>query len=150
MNLKNYTSNVPAITTISYIEAYLMSCGATGIAKEIKGKQVVAILFQVEDGKIPRTIKLPANVEGVLEFLWREYCVSSVRPRKTKADFVEQANRTAWKIMQDWTQVQMSLVKLKQADLLQVFLPYVWDGNQTYYEYLKHGNFKALPERSEA
>lgn len=146
MNLKNYTSSVSAQTTISFIEAYLMECGATGIAKEINHGHVAAIIFEAPDDKgRKRLIKLPANVEGVHEFLWRDYASNAVRPRKQKEDFRDQATRTAWKIMQDWCQVQMSLIKLKQADLLQVFLPYIWDGNQTYYDYLKGSNFRALP-----
>jgi hypothetical protein len=65
-----------------------------------------------------------------------------------KEDFLEQAERTAWKIQQDWVQVQMSLIKLKQADMLQVFMAYVWDGEQTFYERLKGRGFKQLAEKS--
>jgi hypothetical protein len=151
MNLKNYTSSIDAMRTISYIETYLMNCGqVSGIAKEIKDGVVAAIVFEAADDKgQKRLIKLPANTEAVHEFLWRDYCSSAIRPRKTKEDFKEQASRCAWKIMQDWVQVQMSLIKLKQADLLQVFLPYIWDGQQTYYEYLKGSHFKALPAPKE-
>jgi len=145
MQLKNYTSCAPAHATISYIEAYLIECGAQGIAKEIKGGVVQSIIFQITADGRSHTIKLPANVAGVLDFMWQDYVTSHVRPKKSKDDFKEQANRTAWKIMQDWVQVQMSLIKLKQADFLQVFLAFTYDGNQTYYEYLKEGKFKALP-----
>ena len=60
----------------------------------------------------------------------------------------DQASRTAWKLMQDWIEIQVSLIEMRQVEFLQVFLPYVWDGQQTYYSYLKEGNFKLLPERS--
>jgi len=150
MNLKNYTSSVPAMTTISYIETYLMDCGATGISKEIKNGIVASIIFEVPDDKgHKRLIKLPANTEAVHEFLWRDYCTSAIRPRKVKDDFKDQASRTAWKIMQDWVQIQMSLIKLKQADILQVFLAYIWNGQETYYEYLRGTHFKALPAPKE-
>lgn len=146
MNLKNYTSSVPAHTTISYIEAYLMDVGATGIMKRIEGGQVVAIVFEIsdEEGK-NRLVKLPANVNSVHEYLWNDYVTTRSRPQKTKEDFLEQAGRTAWKIMQDWVQVQMSMIKLKQMSVLQVFLPMIFDGKQTYYEYLQGNKFKALP-----
>ncbi|MDE2096142.1 MAG: hypothetical protein KGL39_02780 [Patescibacteria group bacterium] len=146
MNLKNYTSGIPANTTIGYVEAYLMQVGATGISKKIEAGQVVAIVFEIpdEDGEL-RLIKLPANVAGVQEYLWQDYISGARRPRKTKEDFADQAARTAWKIMQDWVQVQMSMIKLKQMKVLQVFLPYVWDGQRTYYEFLKGQNFKSLP-----
>lgn len=147
MNLKNYTSNVPAHTTISYIEAYLSNCGVDRIAKEYSpNKQPCALFFRVSLGEKSYTIRLPSNIEAVQETLWREYCAAVTRPRKTKEDFADQAGRTAWKIQQDWVQVQMSLIKLKQVDVVQAFLAFIWDGSQTYYDYLKAGKFKALPE----
>jgi hypothetical protein len=45
----------------------------------------------------------------------------------------------------DWVQVQVSMIKLKQMKTLQVFLPYLWDGNQTFFEALEAKQFKALP-----
>lgn len=38
---------------------------------------------------------------------------------------------------------------MKQAEFIEVFLPYVWDGKQTYFESMKIGGFKALAERNE-
>jgi hypothetical protein len=38
------------------------------------------------------------------------------------------------------------MIKLKQAEFLQVFMAYIWDGQQTYYEFIKGNKFKALPE----
>jgi hypothetical protein len=146
MNLKNYTSGIAAQTTISYIETYLIDAGATGIMKEIKDGQVVAIIFEMLDERgSKRLVKLPANVVQVQEYLWSEYLASHVRPRATKEEMLEQAGRTAWKIMQDWVQIQVSMIKLRQMSMLQVFLPYIWDGQKTYYEYLQGKQFKALP-----
>ena len=63
----------------------------------------------------------------------REYVLNSHKRRK-RSDFREQAQRTAWKILQDWVEVQMSMIKLKQADPMQIFLPYVVtnDGTTVY------------------
>ncbi len=53
--------------------------------------------------------------------------------------------------MQDWVEVQLSMIQMKQADLMQVFLPYVWDGKRTYYDALKVNGFRAmLPEKTES
>jgi hypothetical protein len=44
----------------------------------------------------------------------------------------------------------MSMIQMKQADFRQVFLPYVWDGERTYYQALKESGFRALlPEKCE-
>lgn len=147
MNLKNYTSNVPVHQTLAIIEAYLADCGVSGIAKEYNPqKQPVALFFKIDVGGRQYCIRLPARVDQVHEALWRDYCTGVSRPRKAKDDFREQAGKTAWKIQLDWVQVQMSLVKLKQCDFREVFMAFIWDGSQTYYEFLAKSNFKALPE----
>ncbi len=52
--------------------------------------------------------------------------------------------------MQDWVAVQMSLIQMHQAETLQVFLPFVWDGRRTFYQAVKETGFKALlTEKSE-
>lgn len=148
MNLKNYTSSTPANTTISYIETYLADCGVCGVSKEFDKGQPVAMQFHIDMAGKHFCVRLPANVDGVQDFLWRDYVNSRVRPKKTKDDFREQAARTAWKIQQDWVQVQMSLIKLKQADFIQVFMAFLWDGKQSYYDTIKNKNFLALPEKT--
>ncbi len=146
MTLKNYTSSVPASTTISYIEAYLAQCGVTGISKAYDKGIPTAIFFHVEFGSNKYTIRLPAKVLQVQEELWKDYVNSTKRPRKTKEDFADQAARTAWKIQQDWVQVQMSLIKLKQADFRELFMAFLWDGKQSYFQMVEDNKFKQLPQ----
>lgn len=145
MNLKNYTSTKPVDQTLSYIETYLASAGVTGISKQFENGVPVALFFHIELAPNRFTIRLPARVSDVQEYLWQEYCTATRRPRKTKEDFADQAARTAWKIQQDWVQVQMSLIKLKQADFLEVFMGFLWDGKKSYYQSLSDTKFKALP-----
>ncbi len=146
MNLKNYTSSVPASTTISYIEAYLASCGVSGISKQYEGGIPVAIFFHIEIGPSRYTIRLPAKVDEVHDVMWKDYVGNRKQPRLKKEDFRDQAARCAWKIQQDWVQVQMSLIKLKQADFRELFMAFLWDGKQSYYQSLAHGGFKQLPQ----
>lgn len=145
MFLKNYTSDVPVHTTIGRIEAVLIRCGATGIAKEYApGAKVVAVTFRIDmDGK-EQVVRIPANEDAVHEALWEDYCRTVRSRRKGRADFRDQAERTAWKLMQDWIEVQMSMVMMKQADVLEVFLPFVWDGKRTFYHMLKEDGFKKM------
>lgn len=163
MFLKNYTSSVPVSQTIYRIEQVLIKCGVSGIMKEYLGTkgEVGAITFQIEapSGKI--TIRLPADKCRALEALWLDYADGEKlndkrdaiigwgsRKRKRKSDFADQAERTAWKIVQDWVEVQMSMIQMKQADTLQVFLPYVYDGKRTFYQAMVESGFKGmLPEK---
>lgn len=142
VNLKNYTSDVPIERTISRIEQVLAKAGASGVSKEFNGGGVpVSMTFRIEMGHGEVNIRLPANSEQVFEAMKKEV----QRPRRgTYEKLKEQAGRTSWKLMQDWVEVQCSLIAMQQADVMQVFLPYVWDGKQTFYHALKDRQFKGL------
>lgn len=162
--LKNYTSNVPVVQTLAEIEKVLIKCGVTGIQKDYhpsgSGK-VIAVTFQIKftDGQPAISIRLPANEERALQALWMDYVdgesVEKVnggderilynnRKQKRRNDFRDQAERTAWRIVRDWIEVQMSMIQMQQADFLQVFLPYVWDGKLSYYDRLNQSKFAGL------
>jgi hypothetical protein len=149
MNIKNYTSGVASETSIARIESKLAAVGASGIMKLYgPDKRVSAIIFQMPNGSRNHAIRVPANVENCYQALWKDYCLRVSRPRDdTKSTIRDQAERTAWKLVQDWIDVQVSMIVMKQADALEVFLPYVWDGRQTYFESMKGGGFKQLPQQ---
>jgi hypothetical protein len=144
MKLKNYTSSVPVDRTLARIETLLAEAGASHVMKDYLEGRCVALSFRVATPATkPLTIRLPANAEAVFEALRKQV----KRPREHTIDRLhQQAGKVAWKLMQDWVEVQLTLIQLQQAEFLQVFLPYVWDGEQTFYERLRDGNFKALPE----
>lgn len=150
MNLKNYTSSVPAHTTISFIEQYLAECGVMNVSKDYDGnRKPVSLTFTIKDGSREFQVRLPAKVADVHKYLWKDYCTNAKRPRKSESDFLEQANRTAWAIQRDWVQIQMTLIVLKQAEPIEVFMAYIWDGNQTVFQRLKSGGMRnLLPEHS--
>lgn len=149
--IKNYTSGVAVETTMAQIEKVLVVAGATGFQKLYENRICIAIIFEIEWETGKRVaIKLPANVAQCCEALWRECVRNSPKTRKTKPDFYDQAARTAWKLVLDWVEVQVSLIHLKQLETLQAFMAYVWDGKTTYYQALKTGGFqKLLPQRVE-
>lgn len=142
MNIKNYTSSVPVDRTILRIEQALSKAGASHIAKQYGlGGTVMALQFMVEHGGTKHVIQLPVNTKSVHEIMRKE------RPNSNAQKMMEQSQRTSWKLMQDWVEVQLSLIAMNQVDFLQVFLPYVWDGSKTYYQYLKDGQFKQLTDK---
>lgn len=161
--LKNYTSDVPVSQTIYRIEQVLIRCGVTAIGKEYSPKagEVAAITFKIpmpENGAMQ--VRLPADVHAATDALWEDYVDGDKlapggqkldwnnRKKKSRTDFVAQGERTAWKIVQDWVEVQMSMIATRQAETIQVFLPYVWDGKRTFYEAIKADGYRGLlPEK---
>lgn len=142
--LLNYTSTVSASKSIAYIEETLARHGASMIIKKytVDGK-VKAICFTKKIETFDMPFQLPAKVDEC-EKLLKEYIS---RPRKGTLDRIrEQAERTAWKLVSDWVEVQMNMLSLNQVEFMQVFLPYAYNDQkeQTYYEALKEKGFKAL------
>lgn len=146
MNLKNYTSTVPASTSIGRIQKTLVEAGATDISQKYDPttKVCISISFRmVIAGQTPMFFQLPAKVEPCFVILWK----SVKRPQPdTKKKTFEQAERTAWKIVADWVEIQLAMIQMEQAEPLQVFLPFVYNPAKevTFYEQLKQSNFKAL------
>lgn len=143
MNIKNYTSTVAVNLTVARIEQLLAEAGVSSVSKDYEQGTLMALSFciPVPTGK-PMTVRLPANAAAVFETMKKEV----KRPRSgTMEKLKEQSRRTAWKLMQDWIAVQISLIQMQQADVIQVFLPYLWDGERTFYHHLKAGGFKQLP-----
>jgi hypothetical protein len=142
--IKNYTSTVPADHSVVHIERRLVAQKAKNIMKQYgpTGK-LDAIAFIVELNGHDMPFKLPAKVEQV----YKKLTGAVRRARKgTMARIEDQAERTAWKLMADWVDVQMSLIELDQVEFLEVFLPYVYNPStqQTFYEKIKGGGYKLL------
>lgn len=143
MNLKNYTSETPAINSMGKIERSLVEAGATHISKEYKDGVCVAFYFQLIVNNKQISFRLPARVEECFKVMYAEY----KRPQAdTKTKVRSQAERTAWKIVCDWVDVQLSMIRLEQVEPLQIFLPYAYDfkSGQTFYERIQDGGFKLL------
>jgi hypothetical protein len=147
MNIKNYTSSVPAEHTISQIESKLAASGASGIMKLYNpAGRVSSLVFKTELGGKSYTIRVPANIQKCFDALWKDYCKRVSRPKEsTKGTIMAQAERTAWRIVQEWIEIQLSMIYMNQAQFLEVFMPYVFDGKQTFFEYQAANQFKALP-----
>ena len=144
MNIKNYTSSTPASVTVARIEELLASAGATNISKDYKAGRLVGISFVAPD---PSTrdwheFRVPVNVEAIFKLFTSH---RKKRTGSTDETDLSQAERTAWKLMQEWIQIQFSLIQMRQAELLQVFMPYLWNGSRTMFEAMKATGFKALP-----
>lgn len=145
--LKNYTSSVRVEQSVLMIEMMLARRGASQILKSYDPKgNPVGVSFLIPVRGVDLTFRLPSRVETC-----RKVLLENMSPRsRTKPEMVrkvsDQAARTAWKILLDWTEAQMAMIELAQVDLAEVFMPYLLDrvSNRTMYEVLSERGFKAM------
>ncbi len=143
--LKNYTSMVPALRSIAYIEAKLIEHGATQIVKFYGPTGMIASLcFVVPLNGVDIPFRLPARV-----FECEKKLKQNLSPRaksETIQKIPQQAERTAWKILSDWVEAQMAMIELAQVEFTEVFMPYIFNHQkgQTVFEIFKEHKFKAL------
>lgn len=143
--IRNYTSTIPVDKSIARIEAMLVAAGVRHVLKIYDEDRLEGIIFEMQLVNTDRvvSVKLPARVKQIETLLLAEI----KRPRETThINVKEQACRTAWKLLAEWVEINIALVKLKQIDLLEVFLPYVYTNTTklSFYETLAKNNFKQL------
>lgn len=145
MNIKNYTSTVDVTRSMARIEEMLVEIGATNINKNYENKVCKGITFLYYDLQVNQTLafQLKAQVEEVFGILWKE--VKRPQPN-TKEQLKAQANRTAWKVLSDWTEIQCTMILLGQAKPLQMFLPFVYDvkSEETLFDKVVNGKMPLL------
>jgi hypothetical protein len=146
MNIKNYTSAVPADKSILQIENILVAMGARNIAKMYDGfGKVQSISFSIQrgDGVVP--FQLPAKKDPILKLLLQQYRRPTDAQRR---ECTAQAERTAWKNVKEWVELQATMIKLEQVEFMEVFMPYVYSlsAGKTFYEIAKDSGFKQLPQ----
>lgn len=142
MAMKNYTSEVPISSSMARIEKNLVIAGAKKIMRDYDADgNCISISFQIVTDRETLGFQLPSRVEAIYKKLYSKY----TRPTTKSEEIVRaQAGRTAWKIISDWVEIQITMIELEQAELAQVFLPYLFDGKQTFYDKFKKDGFKAL------
>jgi hypothetical protein len=144
MSLKNYTSSVPAERSISLIEHELVRAGAQHISKSYDDKgNIEGIMFQIMNNNIPLTFQLPTKWRQCFKLMMQDIR----RPKPTTEQTVTlQAQRTAMKILYDWVTIQVSMIKLEQAEVIEIFLPYMFNVREqkTFFEIAKEKNYKGL------
>ncbi len=145
MNLKNYTSDIEPTKSMANIERWLIEIGASNINKNYVDKICVGLTFLYFDQAINQTLAfhLKAQVQECFNIFWKD------RVQETpsqKENCMKQANKTAWKILSDWTEIQCSMILLGQATPLQMFLPFVYDTqkNETLYDKISSGKMNNL------
>lgn len=141
MPLLNYTTKIEAAKTARQIVDILAKHRATNIMMDYDGRgNVTGLKWRVDRDPAPVAFALPVNVEAVYQILTKQRVNLNDGGRRRK-----QAERTAWRNIKDWVEAQMALLESGQAEIEQIFLPYMLIGDQTVYEAIAEGGFKALP-----
>ena len=141
INLKNYTTEVPADRLINCIEKLLVDYGATNIMKEFDaGGRCSGISFLVVMEQMKLPFRLPGKVGEV--FAW----LKEKRPKSNANTLWQQAERITWKNMHEWIHLQLSLIEQGQMEPLEAFLPHLYEieAQKTFYNRLKEGQWKGL------
>lgn len=140
--IKNYTSKVPVNRTISQIETLLASIGAKRMVKDYEDKKVVSLSFVYEINGTDLAFQLPAKTESVYHVLSKGKKLNNTQRDKLQS----QAERTAWRILLNWVEVQVAMIECDQLEFMQIFFTHLIDmgTGETFYQKLKSNNFKLI------
>ena len=139
MPIANYSTTIAVEKTVGEIQALLGKGGARGVLVEYDDRrEPSSIRFSILAGDKELFYSLPARSENILAVFRREHI-----PRKLQC--IEQAQRTAWRLIKDWIRAQLALVQAELVELSEVFLPYMTNAQgKTMFEVMKSIQF-ALP-----
>ena len=147
MPILNYTTQIAAEKTCGEIQKKLAKSGAKAIMHEYDDDGVlVRLSFKIECHGILLAFILPSNIGKIYAILQNDYEV----PRKLRT--MDQAGRVAWRIIKDWVEAQLAIVEAEQAEMAEVFLPYLQDERtgKTAYQLLFESKFKLLEHDMES
>lgn len=139
MPLLNYTTTVAVSRTVGQVQGLLVEAGARKVITDYDDVgTVTGISFAVETVAGPRGFTLPVHWERVEAVLRREKLPA-------RYSTPEHAERVAWRIVKDWLEAQLAIIRTEMVTLDQVMLPYMRSGDgRSYYELYRDDQL-ALP-----
>jgi hypothetical protein len=136
MTILNYTTSISTEKTAGEIQMKLAKAGASAVMSEYDENGIMnAMSFRINTFYF----RLPINIDGVYQVMKRD---KKIMP---KLKTYEQAARVAWRIIKDWVEAQIAIIEARQAELTQVFFPYLQNQTgQTLYQIAKESEFNNL------
>lgn len=128
MPIKNYSTTVSAVRTVGQIQEMLAKHGALRVMMEYgPGGRVGGVVFAIDTAQGSASFRLPARVEQVKTVMKKQ----GVKCDDAKAENV------AWRNVKDWIEAQLAMVETGQAEMAEVFMPYMLDsqGKTLYMAY---------------
>lgn len=138
MPILNYTTKVDAHKTVGEIQAVLSRKGASTVMVVYENGHPEAVSFQftIDGNSVP--FKLPCKFAGVRKVMLQGFKGIARSRREKDKDFDQQVRRVSWRIIKDWVEAQLALVEAGQAEIAEVFLPYVVAANgATLYQFFR-------------
>ncbi len=142
IDIKNYSSEIPASRSISMLEDVLIKAGCEEIRKIYADKMTIGIFFVLPVANMKLTFNMESKTMAVYSKMTATYQNSPNAAQREST--LKQAERCAWKNLYELVQLQLDMIFLDQVEVLQVLLPYLTDGSQTFYQKIKATNFKLL------
>jgi len=155
--IKSHSTTIPVDRTIGTIEKMLANHGVTKIQKDYGPDSIPCkLVFLIQEGDGSNKpfetypVKIPVNIDGMLEAFKQQVSEGLLSKKYMELPWArEQAARVAWRNALELIELLLWHVYLKQADLKEVFLPWIYSEelDTTMYEYIekKGFNLKALP-----
>lgn len=144
--LLNETTEVSPERTAGEISSLLVECGARQITVDYDMGEAVGMRFSLLVNGQVFHFKMPVRTAGVARiFEERRKKSMGSRAWEFKEKDAAQAERVAWRQLLRWTAAQLAMVESGAAEAREVFLPYLFDGKQTFFEHIEATKFQALP-----
>lgn len=139
--LLNFTTEVNAEKTVGEIQRRLAQAGASQILHGYDPEGNLSELsFRIKTQFGEMAFRLPANVEAVQAILQRQF-----RSGRSRFTTREHATKVAWRILKDWMEAQLALLRTGQVTIEQAFLAYAQNAKgQTIYETLVEKRFAGM------
>ncbi len=136
MPILNYTTSIAAMKTVGEIQTLLTTAGAKRVMIENNDdREPVALAFELQGFQY----RLPCRHASIYKLLQRD------RKVPARLTTMAQALRVAWRILKDWTEVQVAIIQTGMVQADEVFLPYqVMSTGLTMWE---HYNARQLEEK---
>lgn len=134
MPIKNYTTKIQPVQTVSEIQGMLATHGAKKIMFDYGDNgSVSCITFALEQNGSLRGYKLESKPHGVIAAMARD---------GMKCDSV-QAEKIAWRNVKDWIAAQIALIETEQATMEELFFPkMIYSDNSTVFESYQLSQFQ--------
>ncbi len=134
-----YTTTVDSAKTVGEIEQILVEHGAKAVLKEWdKEGMISALSFQINSSRGELSVRIPIKIDAISAVLWKKYLARKISHAMTRRP---QAVRIGWRIAKSWVEVQMAMIELEQAEVSEIFLPYLMTpGGKTFFEVITERN----------